>query len=263
MIFISHTSKDKSLVEPIATTLAKVFGADKVFYDSWSIQPGDGIIDKMNQGLSECKFFFFFVSKNSLESQMVKLEWQNALYKATNGDVKIIPVKLDDCSMPVILMQNLYIDINGTGLDNAVRQMIDVINGNNTFTSFNRTYENVRAYIEEISNSEMKIELRAETYLEPISRYLILINNEKSEVNCMCENEGMVIKNFYKDLTLNNGIKCNGCFISVSRATSPGFPLKIRLTSTNKISFVGVMRAVSDSEFRAVPCVINTINKII
>ena len=68
MIFISHTAKDKAIVEPIALRLAQVYGQNNVFYDSWSIQPGDGIIDKMNEGLTNCKFFFFFVSKNSLQS---------------------------------------------------------------------------------------------------------------------------------------------------------------------------------------------------
>ena len=74
MIFISHTAKDKAIVEPIALRLAQVYGQNNVFYDSWSIQPGDGIIDKMNEGLTNCKFFFFFVSKNSLQSNMFKLE---------------------------------------------------------------------------------------------------------------------------------------------------------------------------------------------
>jgi len=61
MIFISHTSADKPLIDPIALELAKVFGSENVFYDSWSIQPGDGIIDKIDEALKSCKFFFFFV----------------------------------------------------------------------------------------------------------------------------------------------------------------------------------------------------------
>jgi len=68
MIFLSHNFKDRD-----------IFGQENVFYDSWSIQPGDGIIDQMNDGLTQCKLFFFFVSNNSLNSEMVKLEWQNAL----------------------------------------------------------------------------------------------------------------------------------------------------------------------------------------
>ncbi len=50
-IFLSHTHADKALVEPIAERLAQAFGRDTVFYDSWSIQPGDGIVDKMNEAL--------------------------------------------------------------------------------------------------------------------------------------------------------------------------------------------------------------------
>ncbi len=111
MIFLSHNFKDKAIVEPIALRLRDIFGQENVFYDSWSIQPGDGIIDKMNDGLTQCKLFFFFVSNNSLNSEMVKLEWQNALMKMTSGQTKIIPIRLDNCIMPTILMQSLYIDL--------------------------------------------------------------------------------------------------------------------------------------------------------
>ena len=86
MIFISYTHKDKSIIDTIAQRLADVFGQENIFYDSWSIQPSDGIIDRMGEGLRDCKFFFFFVSKNSLLSEMVKLEWQNAIIKATKGE---------------------------------------------------------------------------------------------------------------------------------------------------------------------------------
>lgn len=92
MISLSHTHVDKEIVEPIANRLAEIYGRDKIFYDSWCIQPGDGIIDKMEQGLSNFNILFFFVSKDSLNSNMVKMEWQNALYEASKGNVKIIPV---------------------------------------------------------------------------------------------------------------------------------------------------------------------------
>lgn len=51
------------------------------FYDSWSIRPGENIIGKMNEGIEKCKYFFF-ISNNSLESLIVDLEWQSALFKA-------------------------------------------------------------------------------------------------------------------------------------------------------------------------------------
>ena len=50
MIFLSHNYKDKPVVEQIALKLSAIYGQNNVFYDSWSIQPGQGIIDKMNEG---------------------------------------------------------------------------------------------------------------------------------------------------------------------------------------------------------------------
>ncbi|MEO8237404.1 MAG: toll/interleukin-1 receptor domain-containing protein [Flavobacterium sp.] len=166
---MSHNYKDKEIVEPIAVSLSTVFGMENVFYDSWSMQPGEGIIDRMNQGLEECRYFFFFVSKNSLASNMVKLEWQNALYKATQNKAKLIPVKLDDCLMPAILMQTLYIDIYGKGIEYGLSQIIDVINNKNTFIQGVQTYENIRAYVTEKNiGKEIELEIRAETYQEPM-----------------------------------------------------------------------------------------------
>ena len=112
MIFISYSHKDKSIISPIAESFRKAFGDEKIFFDQWSIQPGDSIIEKMNNGLAACKVFFFFISKNSLSSKMVSLEWQNALMKSVKTkEIKFIPVKIDDCLMPMILMQNLYINL--------------------------------------------------------------------------------------------------------------------------------------------------------
>lgn len=47
MIFLSHNKDDKPIVEPIALTLAKRYGENNIFYDSWPIIPGDSILGKM------------------------------------------------------------------------------------------------------------------------------------------------------------------------------------------------------------------------
>ncbi len=67
--FISYSHKDGNMVTGIAQALGSVLGQENVFFDAWSIQPGDGIIDRMNMGLSDCDFFFFFVSKASLNQR--------------------------------------------------------------------------------------------------------------------------------------------------------------------------------------------------
>ena len=66
MIFLSHNHKDKVLVEQFALRLREIFGQENVFYDSWAIQPGDGIIDKMNAGLEACRLGFYPVSADGL-----------------------------------------------------------------------------------------------------------------------------------------------------------------------------------------------------
>lgn len=253
-IFLSHNYNDKAIVEPIAVKLASIYGQENVFYDSWSIQPGDGIIDKMNSGLFECDYFFFFVSKNSLQSNMVKLEWQNALLKATRNTVKLIPVKLDDCLMPTILLQNLYIDIFGKGLEVGFRQIVDVINNQNTFYRQIQTYENVRATITEIEDG-YHIEIKAITYFEPVARFLILINCETSKIIVNCKSDSVRMTGSNDNIKLNNGLVCNALSESVSRGIAPGFPYCVEIKHKEKQKFVchGVMRAVSQKEYRMIP----------
>lgn len=256
MIFFSHTYKDKQIIEPIAQVFANTFGTENIFYDSWSIQPGDGIIDKMSEGLTKCKFFFFFVSKNSLESKMVQLEWQNMLMRTSNNDeIKFIPIKLDDCIMPVILLQNLYIDVYGKGLEFATRQMIDVIHGRNTYVPGLQKYENVRAYISKTNEADITVEFRAESYAEPISRYLILLDNSENEINFTCLNESMFNSSFNSNLTTDNGLVTNAIFVGVARSTTPSFPLKINVKTTNglPVKLKGVMRASNEDMFSTVP----------
>ncbi len=253
-IFISHNRMDKAIVEPIAIRLAKIYGQDSVFYDSWSIQPGDGIIDKMNSGLFQCDYFFVFVSKNSLQSKMVQLEWQNALLKATNGLVKLVPVKLDDCLMPAILMQTLYVDIFGKGLEYGFRQIVDVINNKNVFRGEYQTYENIRAKINGKGDS-LEIEIAALTYFEPMARFLILIDCRPEEVDIKSSSDSVRMTGAQSDIALNNGFKCNALFESVSRGISPGFPYRVEIHHKEKQPFqcFGIMRAISDSEYRMIP----------
>lgn len=255
MIFISHTSVDKPIVEPIATRLAKIYGTENVFYDSWSIQPGDGIIDQMNNGMENCKFFFFFVSNNSLQSKMVTLEWQNALLKASKGNVKFIPVKLDACMMPAILLQSLYIDIFGKGFEVGLRQMIDVINGNNTFRPNVQNFENICGRIKKESESKCIVEFQARYYLEPISKYAIVIDNDLDDINIKPISDSIRQIGRLENAQFENNECHNILFESISRGTTPQFPYKVEMStkSGNPLLIVGLMRATNETYYNYVP----------
>ena len=256
MIFISHNYKDKEIIEPLANRLSDVYGKDAIFYDSWSIQPGDGIIDKMNKGLSSINYFFFFVSDNSLKTDMVKLEWQNALIKSLSSDTKFIPVRLDRSEMPAILKQILYLDIFSNGFETVLRQMIDVIDGNNTYHGKKRTYENVNSKIKVLNKNEIEIEILATTYMEPIGKYIILTLNEEEELKVECPKEEMFGNGFSKGLEIERNLKketVNGIIISLHRPLTPGFPLRIIIKSDTEIIFKGIMKAISEEEFVSIP----------
>lgn len=254
MIFISHTYTDKPIVDTIANKIAKVFGTEKVFYDAWSIQPGDGIIDRMSSGISECKFFFFFVSKNSLQSKMVQLEWQNALYKATKNQARFIPIKLDDCIMPSILLQSLYIDIFSQGLEVAVRQMIDVINGISTYRPISQTYRNVQAYAK-FHESSLNITIKAETYMEPISKYIFVLDHSESEISWSSTSDNGITQSGFNTGIQWNGKTINALYVDILRATTPSFPffIEIKNQTGKKVQLKEILRAESTNQYTQIP----------
>ena len=259
MIFLSLDTRDRPVVEPIAIKLSTIYANEKVFYDGWTGQPCEGITGKNEQGLGKCEFFFFFVSKNSLNTGLVNLEWQNAIYKATNNEAQIIPVKLDDCFMPAILLQTLYIDMFGTGVDYGLRQMIDIIDKKQTLKLVERTYENVRGYkiLSKSINNELFLEVRAETYVEPISKYIVLLNHDEHEIEGKCLNNVLIQQVFVKDVEVGENYKSNGIFFELVRPIAPGFPIRFLIKSKTgtPIRFNGIMREISENKIRHIPII--------
>ena len=252
MIFLSHNYNDKPVVEQIALKLSTVYGQSNVFYDSWSIQPGQGIIDKMNEGLTNCRYFLFFISKNSLTSEMVKLEWQNALFKAAQNRILFIPIRMDSSIMPTILTQNLYIDLFAQGIEVALRQIVDVISGNNTFREQNKQFSNMVAYKYREGNKLM-IECHAEHFLEPISSFLFCTQQATEKIKVELIGESMCMANSYNGITLENGYKTNAIYRSISKGTLPGFPFIVGLSSDMQFDIEIVMHEKEKGMFCPIP----------
>lgn len=252
MIFLSHNKQDKIIVRQIAETFEKVFGREKVFYDEWSIQPGDSITGKMNEGLEQCNYFFFFVSRNSLNSKMVEIEWQSALMKKAQKNITFIPVKLDDAIMPAIIASTLYIDLFTQGLEIATRQMLDVVRGQNTY----RPSEKVSNLIAEVVNKGQNalVEIKALYYMEPHSRYLVVVDNNEEDLSWKLPDFNEYISGFNKNINFSNG-QHNCILIEVQSATSPHFPIKIQITAkdNNKVNILYIMHASSRRDFVGIP----------
>ena len=230
MIFLSHAHADKPVVEPVAIRLREIFGEERVFYDSWSIRPGDGIIEKMNEGLTAPDFVFFFVSEQSISSSMVKIEWQNALFKASRGTTKVVPVRVDGAAMPAVLSQNLYIDMYAQGIEVAIQQIVNLLQGNNSFTPQHGSFSNLTWRTTALSNGPgVEVVVTASHLFEPLADVKILTDNTDLEVKI--DPSSNWVGGFESNLTVGNGARTNGFRFApmVGGGISPKNPLRIRL----------------------------------
>jgi hypothetical protein len=77
-VFLSHSKKDKVIIEKIANDLRSC-GID-VWYDEWEIPPGESIRKKIfEDGIVSCDMFFVYLTKNSIPSYWVQKELDGAL----------------------------------------------------------------------------------------------------------------------------------------------------------------------------------------
>lgn len=254
MIFISHNHKDKDVVQPVANILATTFGTENVFYDSWSIQPGDSIIDKMNQGIAKTTCFLLFLSNNALSSEAVKLEWQSTLFKSLGTDIKIIPIKIQECLVPPILQQTVYIDMVNNGFDTAVEQIKDVINGKNTYNSSNTHFENLKGYVSK-ENNTIIIECKASHFHEPIPDFMILVDNNEEEIHMNTDQPYHVSGQFNDKIPMSNGTICKGQSISGVMPITPNHSLVITISAKGSIkpSLVGVLHRKKKDKYVPIP----------
>ena len=108
-VFLSHNSKDKSIVRPIAEELKQI--GLKVWFDEWKIKIGDDITLKVEKGLEGSKFLIDFISPNSIKSKWVTLERNTILFNdPLNSKRKYIPVLIKKCTIPPTLKRYRYVD---------------------------------------------------------------------------------------------------------------------------------------------------------
>ena len=240
MIFLSHNWKDKDVIEPIAVRLKEVYGEENIFYDSWSIKPGENIIGKMNEGIEKCKYFFFFISNNSLNSSMVNLEWQSVLFKSAKEGIKFIPIKIDNCYPPQILISTVYIDMYSYGIENTLRDMFDIINETDS-KSYNKVFNNLICKVKKIENYKFEISIEAIKLIEQNSGFAFSFTNPLDDIEINVTSD-MMTQNSEGTIQSSN-IKCS----RITRVLTPEFPYQaiIYSKSNSEISNFIVWHQVS------------------
>lgn len=261
MIFLSHNSKDKVIVEPIALKLRDEFGQDNIFYDSWSIQPGEGIIARMNEGIDNCDICFYFVSKNSLNSFMVNLEWQNVLMKVSRGKARLIPVRIDNCEMPAILTQSLYIDLYTIGVETATYQIVNTAKGNNIFQPKYEATKNLFVLLTPSYGLHIDIKLEARYFPIYNTKFVFLSQASQGEVSY--DSINLLYREFgYMENFLEMDvprIKLNAFLLDFRKPLEPGFPLYAQFNSNtgNPFSIMFVYHEKKEGEWERIEIEVN------
>jgi hypothetical protein len=101
-VFLSYSSKDKARARSIAERLRGE--GLKVWFDDWSIQPGDDIYFKLETGLGSSRFLIFLMSSSSLGADWPTFERRSRQFQdPLNRARRFLPVLLEDCALPATL----------------------------------------------------------------------------------------------------------------------------------------------------------------
>jgi hypothetical protein len=107
-VFLSHSSKDKEVVRPIAERLKN--DGLKVWFDDWSIKVGDNIPHKIEEGLEHSRVLVLCMSANAFGSDWAQMESQTFRFRdVLNKERRFIPLRIDDAPIRGSLSQFHYI----------------------------------------------------------------------------------------------------------------------------------------------------------
>lgn len=124
-VFLCHSSSDKPFVRQVYRDL-QVSG-HKPWMDEFEIMVGDSIVDKISSAHEKADYLIVFLSQNSVEAPWVKREWQAAFMRQLNSDgIRVLPAKLDDCTVPSILSDIKYANFGNSYLS-GLTELLEAI----------------------------------------------------------------------------------------------------------------------------------------
>lgn len=124
-VFISHSSQDKSFVRKLINDLKTKNLA--VWFDEESLKPGDSIVAGISEGLKDTDYLVVVLSQASITSGWVQAELSSALMdQFSNQGTSVIPIKIDDCDVPILLRDRVYADFR-TDYNKGLNALLGVL----------------------------------------------------------------------------------------------------------------------------------------
>jgi hypothetical protein len=125
-VFLSYSSLDGETAAKIARGIKS--SNVPMFFAGWSIAPSESIIDRINDALAVNDTIVVLLSPNSIASRWVHRELNAALMQQLRGqDIAIVPVLIEDCTIPETLVEIKYIDMRGGRFYDGFLELIDYL----------------------------------------------------------------------------------------------------------------------------------------
>ena len=110
-VFISHASEDKERFVMNFASKLRANGVD-AWLDKWEMLPGDSLVDKIfEEGIKEADSFIIILSNHSINKPWVREELNASFVKRIGKNSKIIPIVLDNCTVPECLQSTIWENI--------------------------------------------------------------------------------------------------------------------------------------------------------
>lgn len=126
-VFLSHSSRDKEIVDEIFSELQ--INEIRAWYDKYEIRPGDSIVDKINDGLENSDIGIICISRNFLNSSTgwTKNELNYFIQRrmrSGKNDFICLNFDLNHDELPPLVQDYRYIDMRD---DKAVSVLIQTL----------------------------------------------------------------------------------------------------------------------------------------
>jgi hypothetical protein len=123
-VFLSYSRADEAMVRRLQDALLAV--GFSVWRDKGEISGGSDFLSRIEDGLRKSRAVLIFCSATASASEWVETEWHSARVLKT----QIIPIRLDDSEVPLLLKTLSLIDLrNPERFDEAVSAVMDALSG--------------------------------------------------------------------------------------------------------------------------------------
>lgn len=124
-VFISYANQDGDFAHKLSNSL-KLHKID-VWIDTLSLQVGDNLIEKINQGVEESDLVVVVLSKAYSNSKWTLQELSAfAMKEVAANKTTIFPILIEDCEIPIFLRDRLYLDFR-VSFDEGIKKLVSAI----------------------------------------------------------------------------------------------------------------------------------------